>query len=67
MLRGLEHLPYEQRLRDVELFSLQKRRVSKNLTNAYRYPEGLKGVCQVVVPASFQLCSVTGQGLMSAN
>jgi len=37
MVRGLKHLCYGERLRDLELFGLQKRRFQGDLIAAFQY------------------------------
>ena len=37
MIKGLEHLSYEERLRELGLFSLEKRRLWENFTAAFQF------------------------------
>ncbi|GAB0178713.1 hypothetical protein GRJ2_000336600 [Grus japonensis] len=64
LIRGLEHLSYEDRLRELGLFSLEKRRLWGDLIATYQC---LKGSTGKLVRDCLSGSVVTGQGVMGLS
>jgi len=64
VVRGLEHLSYEERQRELEMFSLEKRRLQGEFIVSFQY---LKGPTSKLERDFLQGCVGIGQGGMASS
>jgi len=64
MMKGLAHLCYEERLRELGLFTWEKTRLREDLINVRRH---LRKVAKTTEPGSSQWCSVTVPEAVGTN
>ena len=63
MVQGLEHLSYKDRLRELGLFSLEKRRLRSDLTAAFQYLKGAYRQERSQLFERIDNCRTRGNGL----
>jgi len=63
LLKGREHKAYEEQLREMELFSLEMRRLRGDLTGLYNHLKG--GYRELVVVVLSQVTAMRKEGMAS--